>query len=77
MPTLQVPTLNITLPLEELEGEGGLGTLSQAEIVEQVREALGGWLAGRVEVSPSATWDGQQWSGSLVHQGGSYQWIVR
>jgi len=77
MPTLQVPTLNITLPLEELEAEGGLGALSQGEVVEQVREALRGWLSGRVEISPSASWDGQRWNGSLVYQGESYQWIIR
>lgn len=73
MPTLRVPILNISLPLEEFEEE--LGEVEMGEIVHQVREALLQWL-GEVSVPPQAFWDGKQWTGSLVYRGDRYEWAV-
>lgn len=74
MPTLRVPMLNLSLPLEEFEGE--LGKVEVGEIVHQVREALLQWLGGMAEVSPQAFWDGKRWTGSLLYRGHRYEWTI-
>ena len=74
MPTLRVPRLNFSLPLEEFDEE--LGEVEMGEVVRQVREALLQWLGGMAEVSPQAFWDGKQWTGSLLYRGDRYEWTV-
>ena len=79
MPTLQVPGLNIQLPLEELEEERRLPEVAPQVVEAAARNALAQWLGGMAEVAPDPRWDGARvsWVGTVQYLGEEYQWLIR
>lgn len=79
MPTLQVPGLNIQLPLEELEEERRLAEIAPPAVEAAARDALLQWLGGMAEVAPGPRWDADRrsWMGTLRYLGEEYQWLIR
>jgi hypothetical protein len=79
MPTLQVPGLNIQLPLEELEEERRLAEVAPQVVEAAARNALAQWLGGMAEVAPDPRWDGARasWVGTVQYLGEKYQWLIR
>ncbi len=79
MPTLQVPGLNIQLPLEELEDERRLAEVAPRAVEAAARDALVQWLGGMAEVAAGPRWDGARvsWVGSMRYLGEDYQWLIR
>ena len=79
MPTLQVPGLNIQLPLEELEEERRLAEVAPRAVEAAVQDALAQWLGGMTEVVPGSRWDGARvsWVGTVRYLGEDYQWLIR
>jgi hypothetical protein len=79
MPTLQVPGLNLQLPLEELEEGQHLAQMAPPAVEAAAREALLQWLGGMAEVEPGPRWDGARafWVGRVRYLGEEYPWVIR
>ena len=79
MPTLQVPGLNIQLPLDDL-GEGReLAEVAPLAVEAAAWDALLQWMGGMVEVAPAPRWDAgrRSWIGTVRHLGEEYEWLIR
>ena len=79
MPTLQVPGLNIQLPLEDLEEGVPLAEVAPAAVEAAARDALLQWLGGMADVAHGPRWDaaGRSWVGTVRYLGEDYQWLIR
>ncbi len=79
MPTLQVPGLNIQLPLEELEEGSPLAAVAPGTVEAAARDTLVPWLGGMAEVAKGPRWDGarQSWVGTVRYLGEEYHWLIR
>lgn len=79
MPTLQVPGLNVQLPLEDMAEGGPLAGAAPAEVEAAARDALLQWLGGMAEVAPGPRWDagGRSWRGTIRYLGEEYEWLIR
>jgi len=79
MPTLQVPGLNIQLPLEDLEEGVPLGEVAPVVVEAAARENLTQWLGGMAEVGGDPRWDAarRSWVGTLRYLGEDHQWVIR
>ncbi len=73
MPTLQVPGLNIQLPLAELEEGASLAEAAPGNVEAAARETLMQWLGGMAEVAKGPRWDGgrQSWVGTVFQPSAS------
>lgn len=79
MPTLQVPGLNVQLPLDELEEGRRLADVAPAALEAAARDALLQWLGGMAEVAPGPRWDTGRgsWTGTVRYLGEEYAWLIR
>lgn len=79
MPTLQVPGLNIQLPLDDLEEERRLAEMAPPAVEAAARHALLQWLGGMAEVAPGTRWDATRvsWVGAVRYLEEEYQWLIR
>ena len=79
MPTLQVPGLNVQLPLEDVAEGHPLAEAAPAEVEAAARDALLQWLGGMAAVAPGPRWDagGRAWRGTVRHLGEEYEWLIR
>ncbi len=79
MPTLQVPGLNVQLPLEALEEERHLAEVAPAVVEAAARDALLQWLGGMADVAPGPRWDAgrRYWRGTVRYLGEEYEWLIR
>ncbi len=79
MPTLQVPGLNIQLPLEDLEEGVPLAEVAPSAVEAAARDALLQWLGGMADVANGPRWDGgrRSWVGTLHYLGEDHQWLIR
>ena len=79
MPTLQVPGLNVQLPLEDLEEDVPLGDVAPEMVEDAVRENLSRWLGGMAELAGGARWDAarRSWVGTVQYLGENHQWVIR
>jgi hypothetical protein len=79
MPTLQVPGLNVQLPLEEVAEGRPLAEAAPAEAEAAARDALLQWLGGMAEVAQGSRWDagGRAWRGTVRYLGEEYEWLIR
>ena len=79
MPTLQVPALNIQLPLDGLEEGHRLAEVAPPAVEAAARDALLQWLGGMAEVIPGPRWDSSRtsWMGTVRYLGEEYEWLMR
>jgi hypothetical protein len=79
MPTLQVPGLNIQLPLEELAEGSSLAEVAPGTVEAAARDHLMRWLGGMADVAKGPRWDGPRhcWVGTVRYLGEEHQWLFR
>lgn len=78
MPTLRVPSLNITMPMDELEVDD-VFELGPERAAGVARGALARWLGGATITSVGpATWDParKRWTGAISYLGAEHPWVM-